>query len=1377
MTLLEKYEGLSTVEKRVLQVASLLFLTHDKSFLLGILLKSTLKDENGKELNATALNFIIQKLKREKFLDNYSNCKPEIVHTIADIALNDNKDNQDLIKHLVVFKNSYIPSYGENISNLRAIHLGVHLNKVDLFLDKEDLKNCSYLVVGITQVFYTASFEESWIKTKDPLIQAFLLASKLACFYSNISYMAPDLELWIRFYKENFLLKTKEHLPLYIQHCFFQIEMAMGVFNTSFKTNEDTFVDQECLGGNLFFQGEMISAVRAYEVSLKSFQKIFERREWFIGNINAIFYFLGLLSQENYKKALTVIQTLRKLDLHSLLPDVLETFLFLKQGNRKEAKESLKRGEENLKTDSMPLILSLLDWARDLMGEKDQGSKNVEETFLKEKFMAALKINSLMTAHLYAELLLKKNPEEEGVEEEVKNKREDNSAVSFLKTSPLKDFRFLSLIDTKESWEYEVDQLASLLISKKDVEGERRLVWLLDPEGRSLEIAEQKRKAKGGWNDGRSVSLKRLHSLDPALDYLNAHDKAAIVGLKPEVYGWNRSEFFSWNMRITLKALIGHPHIFHKSNKGIPLELVKGDLELTVEKIEKGYILSLSHHSNKPDVFLEKETANRYRVIDYPEEAVLISNIIPKKGLTLPFEAKEKLIDIVRRTKGSIKINSGVDEDIPQIKGDVTCSLHLLPLDGGLKANLWIRPFKDQGPYVHPGVGQKSLIANLEIEGKEVRQKALRRFEEEKKSVSHLRDHVSSLCNAMGNTNGNEFYFESLEESLELLSEIEVYKQEYPLYVEWPKGESLKINANLSFNNLSVNIRGEGHWFEYEGQVTFNNNQVLNMKELLDLLDSAPGRFIKLKDGEFLALKEGFRKQLEDLRVLSQGNRVYHLNAKVLEDLSKEAGETASDKGWQDHLKKLQSMEKHSPHVPSTLQATLRDYQEEGFKYLSRLSNWGIGACLADDMGLGKTLQAIALLLEQSSKGASLVVVPTSLSFTWREELRKFAPTLSPVLFHEVTNRKETIEGLTKRDILICSYGLLHQEGELLQKKTWEVVILDEAQSIKNKDTKRWQYATSLKSKIRIALTGTPIENHLGELWSLFHFLNPGLLGSFSSFQKKLWMPIEKSKDPVAKRALKALVSPYILRRTKSEVLLELPPKTEQTLLIEPSKEEEAFYEALRIKALERIEKLTDDSQKRLSVLSEITKLRQACCHSSLVDNSLNIESSKVKAFIEIIKNLKENNHKALVFSQYVGYLTKIREIVEGEGISYEYLDGSTPSKERQRVIESFQEGNSDLFLISLRAGGTGLNLTAADYVIILDPWWNPSVEDQASSRAHRMGQMRPVTVYRLIMKNTIEEKIIKLHQDKRALADDLLSDGHMSSKMTEEELLKLIAA
>lgn len=470
----------------------------------------------------------------------------------------------------------------------------------------------------------------------------------------------------------------------------------------------------------------------------------------------------------------------------------------------------------------------------------------------------------------------------------------------------------------------------------------------------------------------------------------------------------------------------------------------------------------------------------------------------------------------------------------------------------------------------------------------------------------------------------------------------------------------------------------------------------------------------------------------------------------------------------------MQNLQKHSPSLPVTLQAELRPYQIEGFQWLSRIAYWGMGACLADDMGLGKTIQALALILEHTEKGATLVVAPTSVCYNWINECNRFAPSLK-VILHPKERNSEILRKLGPGQLLVTSYGLLHQEIELLSAISWQTVILDEAQVIKNAHTKRAQAAHQLCGSIKLILTGTPIENRLSELWNLFRFINPGLLGSYDSFSKRFVEPIEQHKDAAARQALKKIIFPFVLRRLKSQVLTDLPPRIEQTVLVPFDAEELAFYEALRQSALQKLMQIPSQEKKRIHILAEITRLRRACCHPTLVAPEVKISSSKLKATEEIIDELRENRHRALIFSQFVGHLDKVKVLLEEKGISYQYLDGATAIQERQKRVTDFQNGQGDFFLISLKAGGTGINLTAADYVIHLDPWWNPAVEDQASDRAHRIGQTRPVTIYRLIMEGSIEEKMLRLHQEKKDLVNDLLDGTDLSGKLSDEELLAIL--
>ena len=480
-----------------------------------------------------------------------------------------------------------------------------------------------------------------------------------------------------------------------------------------------------------------------------------------------------------------------------------------------------------------------------------------------------------------------------------------------------------------------------------------------------------------------------------------------------------------------------------------------------------------------------------------------------------------------------------------------------------------------------------------------------------------------------------------------------------------------------------------------------------------------------------------------------------------------------ADTHWKDWVQRMRTAADVRPTVPTTLQAELREYQLEGFHWLARLAAWGAGGCLADDMGLGKTIQALALLLHRATGGPALVVAPTSVAFNWLSEAQRFAPTLNVRLFGE-GDREAFFHSLGPRDVVVCSYGLLHNEAKRLQGPAWHTVVLDEAQAIKNMATQRSQAAMGLQADFRLIMTGTPLENHLGELWNLLEFINPGLLGSWDSFQQRFATPIERDGCRESRRRLKKLIQPFILRRTKSQVLQELPPRTELTLQVELSDEEAAFYEALRHRAIENLAKDADGPQ-HLRILAEIMRLRRACCHPRLVLEDCGIVGSKLALFLETLDELLDNHHKVLVFSQFVDHLSILRDELDRKDISYQYPDGSTPARQRKQCVEAFQAGEGDVFLISLKAGGLGLNLTAADYVIHMDPWWNPAVEDQASDRAHRLGQQRPVTIYRFITQGTIEQRITELHATKRHLADSLLEGTEMSGKLSAEELLKLI--
>ena len=448
--------------------------------------------------------------------------------------------------------------------------------------------------------------------------------------------------------------------------------------------------------------------------------------------------------------------------------------------------------------------------------------------------------------------------------------------------------------------------------------------------------------------------------------------------------------------------------------------------------------------------------------------------------------------------------------------------------------------------------------------------------------------------------------------------------------------------------------------------------------------------------------------------------------------------------------------------LPDDLTATLRSYQLRGVNWLSFLREAGMGGILADDMGLGKTLQALCVL-----SGHSLVVAPTSVLHNWASECERFRPELSVCIYH---GPKRVLDRTA--DVVLTSYALLRLDQQILSEIEWDNVVLDEAQAIKNPQSQVAQASFKMRAKFRITLTGTPVENRLDELWSQFHFLNPGLLSGRKDFQDRYAKPIAAGEPGVAKR-LRDRIRPFVLRRLKREVAPELPARTDITLRCTLTTEERRAYDTVRVAAQEKLVKQIGGNDV-MAALEALLRLRQASCHTGLLPGQSAPTSSKVELLMESLDEVIDNDHKSLVFSQWTSMLNLVEPHLKSRGIGYVRLDGTT--RDRRKVVSTFQSDDGPpVFLISLKAGGTGLNLTEADHVFLLDPWWNPAVEDQAADRAHRIGQTRPVMVYRLVAENTVEERILKLQGRKRAIAEAAVGGADQAAAITRAELMALL--
>lgn len=942
------------------------------------------------------------------------------------------------------------------------------------------------------------------------------------------------------------------------------------------------------------------------------------------------------------------------------------------------------------------------------------------------------------------------------------------------------------IIIPKEPWELALAALRGLNpdLAKPEaaaVETEYRMAWFLTMYSANtwmLQPKEQKITAKGVWSRGRAVALHRLKHEASNYPYLTPQDRDICSQITSQYSSYGATNYTFQDK--ALLALVGHPLVFWEDAPTTPLEIVKGEPALTVKQGKDGMLtLSLTPQvSSKQEILLVKETPTRIKVVECTKEHQRIAAVLgPKNALEVPESAKEKVLETLNAIVSLVTVHSDIGggiTDAEEVPAQAIPHIHLLPAGSGLKVSLLTRPFGDDGPYYRPGSGGEMVLA--EVGGK--RLQTHRNLKEEKK-LARAVETASPTLQRLEDEAG-EWLIDDPEDCLELLLELQELGDQ--AVVEWPEGEKMRVVNRVGLADFKVQIQRQRDWFAASGELSISDDQVLDMQRLMALLEASPGRFIKLAEGEFVALTQEFRKRLDELRAFSEtsgkGVRFHPLASLAMEDWMDEVGQLKTDKHWKEHIQRLREAQDLQPELPSTLQAELRDYQVEGFNWLARLAHWGVGACLADDMGLGKTLQALAVILTRAPEGPTLIVAPTSVCMNWLSEAEKFAPTLNPMQFGS-GDRQKVLDDLQPFDLLVCSYGLLQQEevAKMLAEVQWQTIVLDEAQAIKNSTTKRSQAAMKLQGGFKILTTGTPIENHLGELWNLFRFINPGLLGSQEQFSQRFANAIERNQDKQARNRLKKLIQPFILRRTKTEVLEELPARTEITLQVELSAQEMAFYETLRREAIAKLsEPSVEGWAKHLQVLAEIMKLRRACCNTRLVKAEPKLPSAKLEAFGDILEELLENNHKALVFSQFVDHLTILREFLDAQNVHYQYLDGSTPAKERKKRVDAFQSGQGDVFLISLKAGGTGLNLTAADYVIHMDPWWNPAVEDQASDRAHRMGQQRPVTIYRLVAQNTIEEKIVDLHKQKRDLADSLLEGTDMSGKISTDALLRMIS-
>lgn len=581
---------------------------------------------------------------------------------------------------------------------------------------------------------------------------------------------------------------------------------------------------------------------------------------------------------------------------------------------------------------------------------------------------------------------------------------------------------------------------------------------------------------------------------------------------------------------------------------------------------------------------------------------------------------------------------------------------------------------------------------------------------------------------------------------------------------------------------IEVEVKENIDWFDIHARIKFGEFEI-PFKELRKLILKKKVEF-KLPNGEIAIIPEAWLTRYADLFALSETHgdkerpvlKKHHLN--LVKEL--EEGNLAKVH-LSERLRTLNSFSgiKSYP-VPAGFKGELRPYQRAGYNWLRFLNEYKLGGCLADDMGLGKTVQTLTMLLaeKEANAGPSLLIMPTSLIYNWEMEASKFTPELK-VLNYTGTLRNKDVKRFEKYDVVLTSYGITRLDSELLQKFYFNYIILDESQVIKNPSSNIAKAVRELKSRHKLVLTGTPLENTTMDLWSQMSFINPGILGTQSYFRQEFQLPIEKKNDEAKSKKLHAIIKPFVLRRHKSQVATELPEKVEYVQYSEMTPEQERKYEETKSYYRGKILDLIDKEgmgNSRFMILEGLTKLRQLANHPKMIEPSYAGDSGKLEDITHMLENAMAEDHKVLVFSQFVKHLNLVQQYLKANKINYAYLDGG--STDRKEQVEKFnKDPKTKAFLISIKAGGLGLNLTEADYVFILDPWWNPAVEAQAVDRAHRIGQKRKVFTYKFITRNSVEEKILQLQQKKLKLTNELIvTEESIMKQLTREDISQMLA-
>lgn len=1373
--------NLSVLEKDILHLCAVIYEPTTLPIVYKCFRHTRLANRYPDIVSPKSLETVFQKLQSLNLLTDRYQCHPAIMETAIRRAAKTVEEGyfQDIIQavqEVLSFSDTYRYSAGSEEHRdrlMRDFRIGIYtVNAAQIRECHRQLVSHDATEADFTDPFafvFLNPFDRNWFARLPIEIQI----TGLNAMYSHaISSLNSDMDALSYGSSTEFLdLVPDSEWIDYLSHLIPRLLLGGQVAHTRQILSETE--TSPLLGGfsgwAFLLQGQADLAVQSFEEYLALLRKRSRNRSEYFKGFPGIFHVLALLKQAEQDLFETTELTLKTARSNRFQGNVLDTLYMLLTAVVHIQKFETEIAAEilaGIRIGAHPLVVYLAGFveygiSRSLSTERQEQITGI--------FHRAKTAGMDWLALECAVLLHAANPTDVPLTDHIQRIQSEKGIHSLF-----------SILEPESPWKTRLHALAySLNSSSRQTlkAGSLRLVWFIRIESHQIELIprEQKFSISGNWLPGRIIPLKNLFG-NPQLDYLTRQDQTILssiqkIRLNARVFQY----FFDWDQ--ALPALVGHPLVFLADQPEFPIEVVRGVPKVLVETQDAVIRLTFSPKMSEQPIAVTRETSNRLSIVCLNPEQQRIARIIGEKGIHVPVSSAREVVEAISGLSSIITVHSDISGESAScidIPSDPLPHVHLTACAAGFRVEIFVKPFPEGGLKLKPGEGAERIIGD--VDGRSCR---IRRDLSTELSNA---ENVVIDCPMLSRFPDVDWLWQITDpyDFLDTLMELNSLQQKCRIVMEWPEGEKLRLTREITSSDLRVKIRSRLSGFELSGQLVVDDAIMIELKELVAMLPHSHRRYVPIGEGQFLALTEALRNQLKSIAELTElRHRVLRFHpaaALSIDGLLEDIPHVETDEKWESHLRRIKSGRIRVPEIPKDLNATLRNYQIDGYTWLYRLSYWGVGACLADDMGLGKTVQVLAILLQRAPEGPSLVIAPASVCLNWLDEIQRFTPTLKPVRLDD-RMREKTVQELQPFEVMVISYGLLMKEAELLASRVWETIVLDEAQEIKNIKAKRSQAAMALNGRFRIITTGTPVENHLGELHTLFNFINPGLLGSARHFYNTFADPIESGQDKSVLDRLKKIIQPFILRRMKSDVLSELPPLTEVMIHVDFYPAEASLYEVLRKNAVNMIETSRDKTgtEDPFRLFREIMKLRQACCHSRLIHPASRLPGAKLDVFENLVSDLLENHHKVLVFSQFVGYLTLIREVLDRREIRYCYLDGQTPLPERKQEIDAFQSGRGDVFLISLKAGGMGLNLTAADYVIHMDPWWNPAVESQAAGRAHRIGQQRPVTVYRLVVRHTIEEKIMALHEHKRNLAGTLLEGGDMSGRITAQELLELI--